>query len=138
MGSTLDDLRKRSEKTKQLQEEQKVSRVRDAVTEVVNSSAFALSALNHIDQKSDTGTDVEQLASAIAEKVSKVVTDPKIEFLDTLRARGLKETRIKNAVTQLNLIFGLTSSAEYEEQLEAVALYIREHPNLYDDIALLS
>lgn len=140
MSKTLEDLRQRSAATNKAVQEQKLARVKETVTEVVNGSSFVLSTLNRLERESatDEAEHVEKLAMDIATRVTEIVADPKIEFLDTLKARGLKESRIREAVTQINSIFGLTKSESYDDKLEAVALYLRNNPALYDDIAFLS
>ncbi len=59
--SKLSELKSRSESTKQALQQQKVDRIRSTITDVVNSSAFTLSALNNL---GDDGSDekIQQFA----------------------------------------------------------------------------
>lgn len=134
--SKLSELRDRSRATKSLQE-QKVGRIKEAVTDVVNSSAFALSALNHLGDESSE-QKIQEFASTVASHVAEVVVDPKNDFLDTCKARGMSDRKIQKAVTAINDLFNLTDSSDYEEKVEAVALYLQKNPSLYEDIALLA
>lgn len=130
--ASISDLRNRSKTAKDLQE-QRVNRVREAVVEVVNSSAFTLSALNNLQDADESR--VQSFANEVAEKVAVVVTDPKIEFLDACRNRGLVPSQIRRAVKLVNEVYGLTTSEDYEEQLKAVAEYVQTRPHLYDEFA---
>lgn len=134
--SKLSELRNRSKASRELQE-QKVERVKNAVHSVVNSSAFALSAMNHLGDDADD-KQIQEFAETVANKVADVITDPRNEFIDSCKARGLSEFKIKKIVDSLNGMFGLTESEDYDEKLEAVSLYLQKYPHLYEDINMLA
>lgn len=132
------DLKKRVEWSKEIQE-RKVNRVKKVIIETVNSPAFQLTALNHFGKNGVTPKELEEFANTIAEEVAKVATDPVVEFTDACKARGLKDNNIKNAVELINEVFGICKeSNDYQMKLKAVAVYIHDKPNLYEDIVLLS
>ena len=134
--SKLSELRNRSRASRELQE-QKVERVKSAVHSVVNSSAFALSALNNLgDDVNDS--QIQEFAETVATRVADVITDPRNEFIDSCKARGLSEFKIKKIVDSLNSMFALTDSENYDERLEAVSLYLQKYPHLYEDINMLA
>ena len=122
--ASISELRNRSKTAKELQE-QKMKRIKETVVDVVNSSAFTLSALNHIDSKEDDDDRVQAFATEVANKVAEVVVDAKAEFLDVCTHRGLKPSQIRKAVELLNEVYGFTTSNDYEEKLQAVASYVR-------------
>ena len=130
----LSALRNRSKATRELQE-QKVKRAKEAVLDVINSSSFSLTALNH--SESEVDEELDAFANKVASRVAETVTDPKIEFMDACNARGLKPSQIRHAVTMVNSTFGLTDETDYEVQLQAVAIYMQSNPNLWDVLGVL-
>ena len=135
--SKLSELKSRSESTKQALQQQKVDRIRSTITDVVNSSAFTLSALNNL---GDDGSDekIQQFAQTVATHVVDTMLNPVTDFIDTCKARGMSDYKIKKAVKAINVVFKLTESQDYVEIQEAVALYLAHNPTLYVDIALLT
>lgn len=135
--SKLSDLRSRSEATKQALQQQKVDRIRSTVTDVVNSSAFTLSALNNL---SNNGSEesMKQFAEIVATHVADSILNPVNDFIDTCKSRGMSDYRIEKAVKVINEVFKLTESENYIEIQEAVALYLARNPTLYEEIALLA
>ena len=134
--SKLSELRKRSKATRDMQKE-KVERVKNSVLEVASSSSFALSAINHLGECADA-KEMDEFALEVATKAATAALDVKGEFIDLCRARGMNDEKIRKAVYSVNELFQLTDSDDFEECVEAVALYLSEKPTLYDDIALLS
>ena len=80
--SKLSELKSRSESTKQALQQQKVDRIRSTITDVVNSSAFTLSALNNL---GDDGSDekIQQFAQTVATHVVDTMLNPVTDFIDT-------------------------------------------------------
>jgi hypothetical protein len=132
--ASISELRQRSKLSKELQEE-KAKRVKEVVSSVIDSSSFTLTAMNHGADMSDKSAD--ELVGRVADEVTKVITDPRNEFIDACRARGLKPSRIRTAVEQISNMFDLEPNGDYDAKLEAVSIFIKDRPSLYDDIALL-
>lgn len=132
----LMDMRKRSQITKQIQE-QRNARIKSAIDDVVNSSSFQLTAANHVGN--DASEDaISKFANEVVDKVSHKATDPVLEFMDMCKARKMKESRIEKAVDIINTTFGLVpEESVYDDKLRAVAEYIQANPQLYEDIAVL-
>lgn len=130
----LDKLRQRSKSSEEILE-RKLERVRGKVVEVVNSSTFVLTAAEH---NTDTEKNISAFADNVASAVANVICDAKAEFIDICTARGLKKTEIRRAANVINMTFGLTTSTEDDDILEAVAKYMQENPSMYDQIVLFS
>ena len=117
-------------------QKEKAERIKQTVQEVVNSDAFELALL---DMVKDTVEVLPETAKKIADQITDglcgSMLNPTNDFLDVCHARGMTETRIKRTVSTLNKVFELTASEDYEEQLQAVALYMNSNQSLYDDIA---
>ncbi len=136
---SLKELRERSRVSKELQE-QKVIRIKDAVTGVVNSSAFALTAANQLGTVKDGSLaqdSVDKFASDVATNIVQQIDNPVNSFMDACRARGMKPSKIRKAVEFMSETFGLEPNAEYDVKLEAVALYLQQNPKMFDDITML-
>lgn len=136
---SLKELRERSRVSKELQE-QKVIRIKDAVTGVVNSSAFALTAANQLGTVKDGSLaqdSVDKFASDVATNIVQQIDNPVNSFMDACRARGMKSSKIRKAVEFMSETFGLEPNAEYDVKLEAVALYLQQNPKMFDDITML-
>lgn len=134
----LEDLRKKSATLREAVLKNKAERVKSAVQEVVSSEAFDLSWLDAETKQESLPTKTEQVVDKITNEVCKVVLNPVNDFIDICKARGMTNTRIKKAVGTMNSIFELTDSEEYEAQLEAVANYMENNQNLYDDIPMFN
>ena len=132
---SIKDLRRNADKSREYYEEkrqQKVDRARQAALEVVQSSAFEISCRNNPDKS------CEEFAEAVAASVAEAVTNPQIEFLDICTKRGLKPEDVKEAVLNINRLYGVIYSDDYDTILSAVAQYIQLNPELYDKIVLLN
>lgn len=133
--SRLDAMRKRTEALREAIQKEKAERIRQSVQEVVRSDAFELALLDSVKTTTSQMPDVaKKIADQITEGVCESILNPVNDFVDICRARGMTGTRIKSTVVTLNKVFALTTSTEYEEQLQAVALYMSQNQNLYDDI----
>lgn len=129
MASSIKDLRQRAQASRDTIALRK-DRVRDAVKAVVDDPTFGITTLAH------KGEEVDQLATAIANKVAEVVNDPCAEFLSACQSRNMKQSQIRHAVEILNSAFGLTDSKDYDERLKAVAEYMWDHQGMYDEFAI--
>ena len=129
MAASIKDLKQRAQVSREMME-RRSNRVRDAVKAVVDDPTFGVTMLAHKEE------EVDQLANAVANKVAEVVNDPCTEFLDTCRSRQMKQSQIRHAVEILNSAFGLTTSADYDEKLKAVAEYMWNHQSMYDEFAI--
>lgn len=135
---SIEELRARSRKSKELQE-QKVLRVKDVVSEVVNSSSFALTMANQlgtVEPEKLPQTTVDQFATSVATSVVQQIDDPVNNFMDACRSKGLKNSVIRKAVESVSKQFGIEVDSEYPIKLEAVALYCLENPKLFEDFVL--
>lgn len=133
--SKLSELKSRA--ARESLQKQRVARIKDAILDVVNSDSFGLSLLEEGLNKDSTKKQ-ENFAELIANEVCKMVMNPTYEFIDTCKARGISDEKIMETVEAINSLFYLTESKSGDEKLEAVALYLADHPDLYNDIALLS
>ncbi len=134
--SRLAELREKTTALRAAVQKEKAERIKQTVQEVVNSDAFELALL---DMVKDTVEVLPETAKKIADQITDglcgSMLNPTNDFLDVCHARGMTETRIKRTVSTLNKVFELTASEDYEEQLQAVALYMNSNQSLYDDIA---
>lgn len=132
----LTELRQKSQALREAVQRERAERIRESVQNVVQSDSFSLSIVDAgVKLDSDASEVAKQIADQITEEVCSNVLNPVNDFIDTCRARNMTDTRIKKTVKTLNKVFGLTASEDYEEQLEAVALYMSNNVRLYDDIA---
>ena len=134
--SKLSELRARANNTKEVHA-QRTARIADAVRDVVNSNAFNLTAAT-TEVNPESKQEVNEFVNAVAERVTTVISNPINSFIDTMRARGMSNKHIGVVVEQLNKVFELTDSQDYETQLKAVATYLETNPNLYDEIGILN
>lgn len=135
--ATISELRQRSRVSKELQE-LRTNKVKEVVTDVINSSAFTLTAVNQGNVGEAVSKEsVKEFATQVADEVAKAISDPKSEFMDACKARGLKPSRIRAAVNNISELFDLEPDGTYDDKVEAVAIYMSQHPSLYDDLALL-
>lgn len=135
---SLTNLLNRSKTTKSIQE-QRAARIKTAVDEVMSSTSTQLTMMNHMGQNdTETQQQLQEFATAIVDKVSAAATDPVVEFMDVCKARGMKESKIEDAVKTLNDVFGFVpKDAKYEDKLAAVAEYMQANTSMYEDIVLL-
>lgn len=76
----------------------------------------------------------------IADTVLDVAFDPKVEFEDTLRAKGFRPAEIRATVANLyGLWYGQTDpnwqTKTYEEMLEPVAYYAYQHQEIFNTLS---
>lgn len=118
------------EEQRQLLEDIKVKRAREAADALIRSESFSLSAL--------TLPDAQMAVDSLVETAIKAVCDPVNEFLDVLRAKGFRQAEIRKIVIRLYESFcrPLNDSTEkiYEEMLEPVAIYMAQNQDLYSKI----
>jgi len=134
--SKISDLKDKARQSKELRD-QRIARVREVVSDVVNSQEFELTALNHLDDT--TSREVrEKFSNNIAVAVAEVTMDPVIQFMDICKARGMKESAIRYSVNTLNSVFGLVpEGAEFAEKRKALAQFLQDNPKYYDDLSIL-
>lgn len=134
--SRLMEMRKRTEALREAIQKEKAERIRQSVQDVVKSDAFELALLDSVKSATNQTPEVaKKIADQITEGVCDSILNPVNDFIDICHARGMTDTRIKKTVVTLNQVFELTPATEYEEQLQAVSLYMSRNQNLYDDIA---
>lgn len=136
--SKIAELRKRSQETNMELQKQKIGRIQDAVRRTLESNSFVLTVADSMGNKALDEETMKKVVQDISEGVSDAYMNPVNKFIDACKARGMELLRIQFVVEKINELFTLTDSDVYEDQLEAVALYMEQHPSLYDDIGLLS
>ena len=118
------------EEQRQLLEDIRVKRAREAADALIRSESFNLSAL--------TLPDAQFAVDSLVETAVKAVCDPVNEFLDVLRAKGFRQAEIRKIVIRIYDSFcrPLNDSGEhiYEEMLEPVAIYMAQNQELYAKI----
>lgn len=134
----LSVLRSKASANREALARQKVERVKDAVKAAIDSTEFDLSLLNEVSKLDAPNQGIDKFAEAVATRVAVEMVDPTIEFLDNCKVRGLSDEHIRKVVIQVNELFHLTNSEVYEDKLEAVALYIKDHYDLFDDIVYMA
>lgn len=135
----LSMLRNKASANREALARQKVERVKDAVKAAIDSTEFDLSLLDKVSSMdTSSNQNIDKFAEAVATRVAVEMIDPTIEFLDNCRVRGLSDEHIRKVVVQVNELFHLTVSEVYEDKLEAVALYIKDHYDLFDDIVYMA
>lgn len=133
---TIKELRERARHSRETQEA-KIARAQGIVQEVVQSDAFKFTVANHFENEGFDNKVVDDFAREVATEIISKATDPKLNFLDICQSRGMSKTKIREVVRILAKAFSLECDADYETQLEAVALYLEDNPRLYTDLAVL-
>ena len=86
-----------------------------------------------------TISDTSSLAAKITSSVSKAVIDFVSQFEAQCEVRGLKASEIRRAVTVVNSAFELVPvDTEFNEMKQAVAEYLFNHTNLYDEFGVFN
>lgn len=105
------------------------ARAREYVAQMAQTEQFALYA---------SLPDANTCINKIIDKTIEVNLNPKSQYLDTLRAMGLRQAHIRRLTHHFYCAYcNMTSSAEevpYEEMLEAVSRYVYVHQELYSSI----
>lgn len=133
--ASIRELRERRSRTAEMREE-RVKRVSDAVRAVVDSDGFTLTTLEHMGEAAEPNEAVmSTFANKVANEIVSVVTDPKLEFIDTCKSRGFTESRIRKTVELLVSTFCIEHEGDtYEDKLEAAALFMADNPGMYDTV----
>ena len=135
----FDELRKQAAVKRAAWDEKKMQDIKDAVKNTVNSSAFALTAVNQLGNlEKAKPEDVEAFSERVVNAVVDTVTDYTEKFISILKEdRGFTTDKIEKVVNMLSDMFALAADDTYQAKLKAVALYVHENPNLYSDLIYL-
>ena len=118
------------EQQRKMLEEIKVRRAQKAAQELLEKGSFNVSLLTLDSEAMDI--------NSVVETAVKAVCDPVNEFLDVMRAKGLRQAEIRKIVLRLYDLycrpFDDTSERIYEEMLEPVAMYMAQNQELYSKI----
>lgn len=127
-----DKYRKKREAVASERERLAVERAQGSIKRIMQSEQFRLSAL--------ALPESQMAVDAIVTQTVKSTLDPKGAFLDTVRAKGFRPAEIRMLVRKLYTLYCIPVSAEkedlpaYEEMLDAVALHIDAHQELYNTL----
>ena len=131
----LSEMRRRTECVR-AEKEAQAQRVRKTVSEVINSDNFVISLMNNLPEVSETS--IESFANRVADRLVTEVSDPVNDFMDALAVRGIPEDKVKVIVDNMCSLFNIVQpDASYSQRLEAVAVYMKQNPLMYDDLSIL-
>lgn len=112
-------------------QEMQASRAREYVQKMAQTEQFALYAAL---------PDAETCINRIIDKTVEVNLNPQAQYLDTLRAMGLRQAHIRRITHHFYCAYcDMTPDAEtksYEEMLDKVSKYVYAHQELYSSINL--
>lgn len=127
---SLSERRKKVEEQRAALTQLKIERAQSAAKQIIQSDQFRLSAL----AMPDNAMCVDQLIA----QVTKTITDPKADYLDTLRARGFLPADIRKLTACLYATYCSSYSTKpasqmvYDEMVGPVAEYVMQHQELYN------
>lgn len=104
-------------------------RAKNGIAKLLETEQFKMSVL--------AMGDANLAVDTVLNEAIMACLDPKAEFNDTLRSRGFRPAEIRALVSQLYILYACFNNPEkaedclYEEKLEFVANYVREHQELY-------
>ena len=104
-------------------------RAKSGIAKLLETEQFKMSVLAMDDANLAVDTLINTAINACL--------DPKSEFNDTLRSRGFRPAEIRALVRDLYTLYACFNNPDkandvlYEEKLEFVANYVREHQELY-------
>lgn len=108
----------------------KIERAQSAAQQIIQSDQFKMSAL----ALPEAAMCIDQLVA----QVTKTITDPKADYLDTLRARGFLPADIRKLTACLYATYCSSYSTKpvgqmvYDEMVGPVAEYVLSHQELYN------
>lgn len=129
-----DKYKRKAQETLTSMEKLKVERARSAVSEILQSDQFKLSALALPEERMNVDAIVKTTISA--------VYDPEAQFIDTLKNKGYRPAEIRNQVHRLwscyinvgaNAIDD-DSNVPYDKMLNEVAIWMVSHQEVYNSL----
>lgn len=126
----LSDRRARVQAQRDALTQLKIERAQTAAKQIIQSDQFKMSAL----ALPEASMCVDQLIA----QVTKTITDPKADYLDTLRARGFLPADIRKLTACLYATYCSAYSKKpvsqmvYDEMVGPVAEYVMQHQELYN------
>ncbi len=110
-------------------QELQASRARDYVQKMAQTEQFALYAQL---------PDAETCINKIIDQTVQVNLNPVAQYMDTLRAQGLRQAQIRRITHHLYCAYCNSSESaettDYEEMLNDVARYVYMHQEIYSTI----
>lgn len=127
---SLSDRRARVREQREALTQLKIERAQNAAQEIIKSDQFKMSAL----ALPESAMCIDQLIA----QVTKTITNPKADYLDTLRARGFLPADIRKLTSCLYMTYCSNQATKpinemlFEEMVVPVAEYVAVHQELYN------
>lgn len=121
--ASLKELRDKYRKEREIKEME----IHNVVSSIIDSPSVVL-------KEHETAYSKEALSNEITRVVADTVCDFVKEFLRNCELAGITGETLRDAVAGINNTQHLTTSHLYEDQLEAVALYVHENPSWFESI----
>lgn len=131
--SRIANIRERSKLNEELYSK-KVSRVREAVTDYMQSDVAKLTIANHFAGNEEVKqSDLDRFADDLSQAAVNAYSDSVADFEDSCHARGWDDAKIAEMVESLSKLLRIPPETDAVTKKMKVAEFMQSHDLLYDE-----